>query len=125
MPPATNPAVARPPALAQLYANVTEAAWQRDIEAYLAAGGWLFAHIRDARGQHVTGLPDIIALRARTSTGPAEILALELKTERGRTTKEQDRWLDLLRRAGVPAYVLRPSDVDTAKRLLVDDEEQS
>lgn len=115
---------ANTPALAQLYAAMSEREWQTSIESYLTAGGWTYAHIRDARGQHVTGLPDVIAVRAKTRTGPAEIIALELKRETGKTSKAQEHWLDLLRRAGVPAYVLRPSDVDRAKALLVDEPKQ-
>lgn len=46
------------PALAQLYASVTEASWQRDVEETLTRGGWAFIHLTDARRQHAEGWPD-------------------------------------------------------------------
>lgn len=62
------------------------------------------------------GWPDLFLLHA----GRSEALAIELKRERGRVTGAQADTLALLKRAGIPAYVIRPSDwLDgTIQRLL-------
>lgn len=61
----------------------------------------------DARGNHVryglaTGSSDLIGL---TSAGV--FLSVEVKSPRGRTTPEQDAWLDMVRRMGGVAGVCR------------------
>jgi hypothetical protein len=50
------------------------------------------------------GFPDIIACRGE------RLLAIELKSERGRATGAQLDWLAALYGAGVETFLLRPSD---------------
>lgn len=94
------------------YASLPEHAWQSEVEHLLRLGGWDYIHIRDARRQHVTGFPDLFAVRGNVA------LAVELKTERGKTTPEQERWLSLLREAGIRCEVWRPSQVDDVIAVL-------
>jgi VRR-NUC domain-containing protein len=76
------------------------------IEAALWAG-WLVAHVRDSRSQNVVGLPDLILAR------PGRIILAELKSERGRLSPAQEKWIGVLKQVpGVEAYVWRPSDLD-------------
>lgn len=101
---------------------MSEAQWTAHAIALLQTIGYTVAHFRPARtsqgwrtavqGDGV-GYPDLIAIRPATGSAEpiARLLALELKTERGKLTDAQRLWLDLF--AAVPgceAYCLRPSD---------------
>lgn len=50
------------------------------------------------------GFPDILVFYNSFTTG------IELKTENGRTSQEQDRMFLLLSKAGVPIYICRDTD---------------
>lgn len=56
------------------------------------------------------GFPDLVMGRARDH----RLIFAELKSERGRTTREQERWLSLLRGIAqvvpIEVYLWRPSD---------------
>jgi hypothetical protein len=106
-------AVAQAAALRRYYASLPEHAWQSEVETLLREGGWEFIHVRDARRQHITGFPDLFAVRGTVA------IAIELKTERGRVTPEQSRWLALLRDAGIPSYVWRPTQIDSVRSILI------
>lgn len=60
-------------------------------------------HTFDSR-RSVAGFPDLVLL------GRSGILYRELKTETGRISPDQERWLCALREAGEDADVWRPSD---------------
>ena len=60
-------------------------------------------HTRDSRGSH-HGWPDWVL------SGPRGVLFRELKRQGGRTTPEQDDWLDSLAGNGLDAGIWRPSD---------------
>ena len=80
--------------------------------------GWLVAHQRPAmtrRGwrtaiQGDAGFPDLILVRGATDRLPSSLLAVELKSDRGKTTAEQDEWLRVLGICGARSMVWRPSD---------------
>ena len=56
---------------------------------------------------------------------PPRLLWLELKTERGRVSLEQDDWLERLRASGQEVYVIRlPRDWDFFTGLTARDPEQ-
>jgi len=72
--------------------------------------GWRWFHIRRsdlARQMGQPGFPDLILSRG------AAMLAMELKTERGRLTVDQAEWLGAFGRAGVEYLVVRPRNLDT------------
>lgn len=79
--------------------------------------GWCVCHIRPARTarghrtpiQGHTGLPDIVLARAGV------VVLAELKSETGRPTPEQRRWLAEL---GAHATVWRPRDRDVILAVL-------
>jgi hypothetical protein len=82
---------------------MTEAQLQNCVRDCAQLFGWRYFHgwisIRSAKG-----FPDIIACRG------SRLLAIELKSERGRVTEAQLAWLMDLKRAGVETHILRPSD---------------
>lgn len=70
--------------------------------------GWCVYHQFDSRHSRA-GWPDLFLLHpGNTERGRA--IAIELKRERGRVTPAQAHTLALLALAGIPAYVMRPSD---------------
>ena len=109
---------------------LTEAEWLRSVGDALDLTGWAWIHhcpARRAQGKWTTatqgnsakGFPDVVAVR------PPRVLWLELKTERGRVSVEQNSWLDQLRASGQEAHVLRmPRDWDTFTALIAADPEQ-
>jgi hypothetical protein len=87
-----------------------------------ALTGWRRFHIRpgmDRRGRWSTplqgdpGWPDVVLVR------DGRLLALELKSERGRPTSDQRAWLTALSTVpGVTALLVRPSDWPRVQALL-------
>lgn len=80
--------------------------------------GWRVGHIHDSRREvtrkdggrlvigdkDAAGLPDLLMVRGD------RVIAAELKSEKGKPTREQGEWLVALRRAGVGVALWRPSD---------------
>lgn len=108
-------AAAQAGAMRLLYATMSELEWQRAVEELLTLGQWQYIHLRDSRRQRATGWPDLFAVKGNT------VIAIELKTQRGRVTPAQSRWLALLRDAGMPTYVWRPAQIDEVRRSLLGD----
>ena len=99
-----------------LDAALTEAQFQRSVTDLADALQLPWAHVRDSRGSHCEGLPDLIIVDAPHAT----VLALELKTQRGRMRAEQKRWLDAMARCSrFHAGVYRPADWPALEGLLV------
>jgi len=79
-------------------------------EAVIKAAGYLgyrhfhaFSMIRSD-----AGFPDLILLRERDGRR----FAIELKTERGKVSPAQTDWLAAFSTCGIPAFVVRPKDLD-------------
>lgn len=93
---------------------MTEAELQRIVCDALTFGGWLWMHQRPGRTstgwrtaiEGTAGFPDLIALRGE------RVLVLEVKSETGRISIDQRRWIEAWRRAGIDARIIRPVDVD-------------
>lgn len=75
--------------------------------------GWRSYHARPAmtaKGYRTPvqgdgkGFPDLVLVRT------AELIAVELKSEKGRLTDDQQAWIDTLWSSQTPAYIWRPSD---------------
>lgn len=66
------------------------------------------------------GFPDLVLVRASDK----RLLFAELKTETGKTTPDQDAWLEDLRmaaqRCGFSVHLWRPADFDNIARILGD-----
>lgn len=76
--------------------------------------GWeLQYHTLDSQGS-APGFPDLVLLHPRQGRA----LVAELKSEHGRLTAAQRRWLAGFQVCGIPAYCWRPSDGPEIKRVL-------
>ena len=77
-----------------------------------AGKGWVGDHETGA-GQFITpmapGWPDLLLFNPNVQGYKA--IAMELKREEGTVSPEQLAWLELLNRCGIPAVVIRPSDL--------------
>ena len=78
--------------------------------------GWLIHHdlpamnIRGRWATHVqgdVGFPDLVLL----SPHHGQLIFVELKSAKGRTSSAQDNWLDSLGLAGIEHHVVRPDDL--------------
>lgn len=90
---------------------MTEAQFQRRITDLC---DWLrlkWHHETDSR-RSKSGFPDLVI------AGPGGVAFAEVKTEKGRVTKGQSEWIEMLTLAGVPAYVWRPSDWEWVEEVL-------
>jgi len=79
-----------------------------------AAGylGWKTYHTHDSRRSE-PGFPDLVLVKINQP-----VKFREVKTEKGRLTKEQDAWITLLGLAGADVGVWRPRDWDLIEREL-------
>lgn len=59
------------------------------------------------------GWPDYVIV------GPSGVIYVELKSQNGRVTKNQDEWLRILADAGQEVHVWRPSDLEQARNRLI------
>ncbi|WP_107661249.1 PDDEXK family nuclease [Nocardia suismassiliense] len=98
--------------------SCTEKEFQERVMDLAKLQGWLVVHIRPAYRQSGkvstpytgdSGLPDLILARAGV------VLLVELKSEKGKPTAEQLRWL---KAAGPNGYLWRPSDWATIQDVL-------
>lgn len=89
-------------------AQMTERTFQAAVENAALRAGWLVYHTHDSRRSHA-GFPDLVLVHARRRL----LLFRELKTQTGKTTPAQQRWLTSLTAAGADAAVWRPLDWHT------------
>ncbi len=78
--------------------NCSEKVFQAAVIALAEREGWEPYHTFNSKRSH-PGWPDLVLVK------PPVLILAELKTDTGRTTAEQDRWLELLR--GVPGVRVR------------------
>lgn len=88
----------------------TEKQWQAEVVRAARLLGWTAYHTHDSRRSE-PGWPDLALVRDR-------LVMAELKTDTGRISPDQQRWLDLLDRAGIETYVWRPRDIDDVLAVL-------
>lgn len=92
--------------------KVTEAAFLRQVRDLARIFGWSTYHPFLSRWSE-RGFPDVVLCR------PPRILFVELKTDKGKTTPDQDRWLGMLEQCpGVEVFVWRPADFDAMTAVL-------
>ena len=106
---------------------MTEAAFTSQVIALCRLWGWKVAHFRaaqTARGWRTpvqgdgAGFPDLVLVRPAKRGVVGRLVWAELKTDTGRLSAEQERWLDALKGAGQEAYVWRPEQWDTIQQIL-------
>jgi hypothetical protein len=93
--------------------ELSEAAFQRRILDFARLTGWIVYHTHDSRKSE-PGFPDLVGVNAEQQ----RIIYVELKSDRGRLTGPQRRWLDKLARAGAETAMWRPADWDEAVAVL-------
>jgi hypothetical protein len=84
--------------------------FQADVLRLAKLLGWRAYHTFDSRRSQ-KGYPDLTLVRDR-------VIVAELKAEAGKTTVEQDEWIEAFRAAGVAAYCWRPSDWSEIEKVL-------
>jgi hypothetical protein len=99
---------------------MSEPDMQLGIEQAARLGGWDLHHdrpVEDAStGRWMThisslstaGFPDLVLRHRDRGT----LLVIECKSADGRTTADQDAWLDAFRRAGIDTRIIRPPEYD-------------
>lgn len=88
----------------------SEVSFQDAIIAAARYLGWKVYHTHDSR-RSPAGFPDLVLVKDK-------VLYREVKTEKGRLTREQADWILALRAAGADAGVWRPSDWDALEKEL-------
>ena len=78
------------------------------VELLARQTGYEVRHIRDSRRQNVSDLPDLFLIYGGR---PGRALWVELKREGKYPTPGQDAMMKLMGRAGLEAYLWRPSDL--------------
>ena len=101
--------------------KVSEAQFQRQVIQFAQLCGWRVAHFRpamDSKGRWKTavagdgaGFPDLVLVRER-------VLFVELKTDTGRLTPDQEAWRQAAQAAGATHHVWRPRDWPAIERTL-------
>lgn len=84
--------------------RVVESALQRAVIDLAKLRGWLVFHAYDSRKSTGPGFPDLLMAHEAQQ----RLLAVELKTEAGRLTPDQHRWLLTLHAVGAECDVWRP-----------------
>lgn len=91
--------------------EINEQQWQAQVVELAHLLRWdRVYHTHDSRRSE-SGFPDLVLVRER-------VIFAELKTERGRLSAEQERWLTALSNAGQEVYVWRPHDLDLIAETL-------
>lgn len=89
---------------------MSEARLQSVIIAAAQRAGWLIYHTHDSRRSE-PGYPDLHLVHERRHLS----MMRELKTQKGRLSEPQKRWIAALNGAGVDAAVWRPMDWFTGR----------
>lgn len=106
-----SPRVTQPGAVTKA-PRITEAAFLRQLRDIARIYGWATYHPFLSKWSE-RGWPDLTLCR------PPRLVLAELKTETGKTSEEQDRWLGMLGAVpGIETYLWRPSDFDEIVKLL-------
>lgn len=99
-------------AKAIMQASITEGELQGFVVTLARLHGWLAYHTYDSRRSEA-GFPDLCLVRG------GRVIFAELKSEKGKVTAAQQRWIDALTASGtVEVYLWRPSDLDDLDRIL-------
>jgi len=91
---------------------ITERDFQRQVLDLAHILGWTVYHPMLSKWSE-RGWPDLAMVR------PPRFVLAELKRVGGKTTPDQDRWLEMLTACpGVETYLWRPSDLDRVAEIL-------
>jgi hypothetical protein len=79
-----------------------DALWEQ-LRSLAAMYGWRIYHTHDSRRSE-PGFPDVVAVHRDRG-----FLVAELKSEKGRLSREQELWLSAFEEVGVETHVWRPA----------------
>ena len=85
---------------------MNEKQWQTNVIQLAKTYGWTVYHTLRSEGSE-PGFPDLVLVHPKRG-----VLFRELKTDDGRMSSDQLRWLGVLTSAGCDADVWRPADLD-------------
>jgi len=91
--------------------KITEKQFQQQIIDLAKLCGWKEYHTWKSI-HSPAGFPDLILVRDK------DILAIEVKSERGKVTEAQWNWLEALGKTQVEVYIWRPLDWEDIVRCL-------
>lgn len=89
---------------------MTEAEFQKRITDYLDWRKILWYHVNDSR-KDKKGFPDLVIVGKH-------VIFAELKSEKGKVSPDQEKWLSALLAAGQQAYIWKPSNWTDVQALL-------
>jgi hypothetical protein len=91
-----------------------EALWQSNVETTFREQGWLVYHThRSERSE--PGFPDLVMVLPGVS-----VVYAELKTEKGKLTNDQEKWLLAMAWTGETVFLWRPSDGSEIRDIISD-----
>lgn len=90
------------------YTRLSEKAFQAQIIQLAHLCGWMVFHPFDSRRSE-PGFPDLALVHETRG----DFLMAELKTQSGRLSPAQARWIAALRKASIEVHIWRPSDIDS------------
>jgi hypothetical protein len=93
-----------------LPAKIDEKDFMAAVVALAKKRGFLVYHPFDSR-KSTAGFPDLVLVRER-------VIFAELKTDIGKTTADQERWIEGLGYAKAEVHLWRPEDWAEIERLL-------
>lgn len=80
---------------------MNESHWQQRITDLCDLLDLKWHHETDSR-RSKSGFPDLVI------AGPGGVMFVELKTDKGRVSKDQEEWIARLRAGGAEAHIWRP-----------------
>jgi hypothetical protein len=93
---------------------MSELQFQRQVIQLAVLYNWAVFHCYDSRKSQGSGYPDLTLAHERRGL----VVFAELKTNRGRLSEDQRRWLRILAAAHEHVYCWRPTDWDNIQALL-------
>lgn len=99
---------------------ISESAFQDRLIAEARLRGWLVAHFRPGRTatgwrtpvQGDAGFPDLVLVRG------GRLIWAELKSEKGKLSEKQEKWIRALRECGCEVHIWRPSSISDVEAAL-------
>ena len=90
---------------------ISEKDFRRQVTQLAQLQGWK-VHYNWTELHSAKGWPDLTLCRL------SRLVFAELKSDKGKTTAEQEEWLDALRQTNVEVYLWRPTDFDNIVKVL-------
>lgn len=98
----------------RLAPKLTEKQFMAQVVRLAKLCGWILYHTHDSRRSE-PGFPDLVLAHPKRKL----VIFAELKTDAGKLTDAQDRWLDVLHDCGERVRVWRPADWADIESLLM------